>query len=89
MIREFKNAFVAAVRDAGLEDFRFHDLRHTFASRLNEGGADPFVIRDVLGHSTVTMSSDYTQTSSETRQRAIGTLNNAPHRITEKLRKLG
>jgi len=89
MIREFKTAFVAAVRDAGLDDFRFHDLRHTFASRLNESGADPFVIRDLLGHSTVTMSSDYTQTSSETRQRAIGILNNAPRRITEKLRKLG
>lgn len=88
MIREFKTAFVAAVRDAGLEDFRFHDLRHTFASRLNESGADPFVIRDLLGHSTVTMSSDYTQTSSENRQRAIGTLNNAPPFITEKLRKL-
>jgi integrase len=88
MIREFKTAFVAAVRDAGLEDFRFHDLRHTFASRLNESGADPFVIRDLLGHSTVTMSSDYTQTSSKTRQRAIGTLNNAPPFITEKLRKL-
>jgi integrase len=89
MIREFKTAFVAAVCDAGLEDFRFHDLRHTFATRLNESGADPFVIRDLLGHSTVTMSSDYTQTSSETRQRAIGILNNAPRRITEKLRKLG
>jgi Phage integrase family len=89
MMREFKTAFVAAVRDAGLEDLRFHDLRHTFASRLNESGADPFVIRDLLGHSTVTMSSDYTQTSSETRQRAHGTLNNVRRRITEKLRKLG
>jgi integrase len=89
MIREFKTAFVAAVRDASLEDFRFHDLRHTFASRLNESGADPFAIRDLLGPSIITMSSDYTQTSSETRQRAIGTLDNAPRRITEKLRKLG
>jgi integrase len=87
-IREFKTAFVGAVRDAGLEDFRFHDLRHTFATRLNEGVADPFVIRDLLGHSTVTMSSDYTQTSSETRRRAIGTMNNGPRRITEKFRKL-
>lgn len=89
MTSEFKTAFVGAVRDAVLEDFRFHDLRHTFATRLNETGADPFVIRDLLGHSTVTMSSDYTQTSSETRQRAIGKLNNAPRRITEKFRKLG
>jgi integrase len=89
MTSEFKTAFVGAVRDAGLEDFRFHDLRHTFATRLNETGADPFVIRDLLGHSTVTMSSDYTQTSSETRQRAIGKLNDAPRRVTEKFRKLG
>jgi integrase len=60
MISEFKTAFTGAVRDAGLEDFRFHDLRHSFASRLNAAGADPYTIRDLLGHSTTTMSADYT-----------------------------
>ena len=42
MITDIKTGFVGAVRAAGLEDFRFHDLRHTISTRLNEGGADPF-----------------------------------------------
>lgn len=71
MISEFKTAFTSAVRDAGVEDFRFHDLRHTFATRLNAAGADPYVIRDLLGHSTTTMTSDYTHTSFERRRQAI------------------
>jgi len=49
MITEIKTAFTSAVREAGLEDSRFHDLRHTFATRLNEAGVDPFTIRDLLG----------------------------------------
>jgi integrase len=71
MITEIKTAFAGAVRDAGLEDFRFHDLRHTFATRLNESGADPYTIRDLLGHSSTTMTENYTHTSHETRQQAI------------------
>jgi integrase len=71
MTTEVKTAFTGAVRDAGLEDFRFHDLRHTFATRLNESGVDPFTIRDLLGHSTTSMSSDYTHSSPELRRAAI------------------
>jgi integrase len=32
--RNFRTAFERAVRKAGMADFTFHDLRHTFASRL-------------------------------------------------------
>lgn len=70
-VSEIKTAFVAAVREAGIPDFRFHDLRHTFATRLNAAGVDVFTIRDLLGHSTTTMSSDYTHTSPEGRRAAI------------------
>lgn len=38
--RSFRSAFEPAVRKAGLEDCAFHDLRHTFASRLVMAGAD-------------------------------------------------
>ena len=83
MISEFKTAFIGAVRDAGLEDFRFHDLRHSFASRLNAAGADPFIIRDLLGHSTTTMSADYTHTSFERRRQAIADMSQSRSHLRE------
>jgi integrase len=71
VIAAIRKGFANAVRDAKLEDFRFHDLRHTFATRLNEAGVDPFTIRDLLGHSATAITGDYTHTTSEGRRRAI------------------
>jgi len=64
-------AFARACKDAGIEDLTFHDLRHTFASRLREAGVDAITRRDLLGHSTVQMSDDYTHSSAESRLRAV------------------
>ena len=64
-------AFTAACKEAGIEDLTFHDLRHTFASRLREAGVDAITRRDLLGHSTVEMSDDYTHSSAESRLRAV------------------
>lgn len=48
------------VRDrAGLTDFRFHDLRHTFASRLVQKGIDLYKVQLLLGHKTGTMTQRY------------------------------
>lgn len=63
--------FGKACEDAGIEDLTFHDLRHTFASRLREAGVDAITRRDLLGHSTVEMSDDYTHSSTESRVRAV------------------
>lgn len=71
MIAEIKTGFCAAVREADIQDFCFHDLRHTFATRLAAAGVDVFAIRDLLGHATTVMSSDYTHTSPERRREAI------------------
>lgn len=60
-------AFGAACREAGIQDLTFHDLRHTFASRLREAGVDAITRR---GHSTVEMSDNYTHSSAESRLRA-------------------
>jgi integrase len=64
-------AFTAACKSAGIQDLTFHDLRHTFASRLREAGVDAVTRRDLLGHSTVEMSDDYTHSSEESRLRAV------------------
>jgi integrase/recombinase XerD len=54
-----KKAFWGACRRAGIEDFRFHDLRHTFASWWVQGGGDLYRLSRVLGHTTLQMSARY------------------------------
>ena len=44
--------FAAAVQRAEIEDFHFHDLRHTFATRLRAVDVHEYDIADLLGHST-------------------------------------
>lgn len=50
----------AALRRAGIEDFRMHDCRHTFASLLIQDGVRERVVADLLGHSSLLMVSRYT-----------------------------
>jgi integrase len=50
--------FTKAVKEAGLEHIRFHDLRHTFASLMLMRGAKPKVISEALGHSSVAFTMD-------------------------------
>jgi len=54
-----REAFEGAVERAGIVDFRFHDLRHTFASYLAMNGASLLEIAEVLGHKTLTMVKRY------------------------------
>ena len=53
----------AAVRAAGLADFRFHDLRHTFASYLVMSGATLPELCEALGHKTLAMVKRYAHLS--------------------------
>jgi integrase len=44
--------FERAVKEAEIGDFHFHDLRHTFATRLSAANVHEYDIADLLGHST-------------------------------------
>ncbi len=50
-----RKEFIIAVKKAGFEPFRFHDLRHTFASRLAMNGANDRTLQTLLGHKSQTM----------------------------------
>ena len=44
---------------AGIADFRFHDLRHTFASWFMMNGGNLYELAKILGHSNITMTQRY------------------------------
>jgi len=58
--REFDRlVFRPALKRAGIREFRWKDLRHTFATRLRMTGSDTGTIRDLLGHTSDRMTKRY------------------------------
>jgi integrase len=68
-------AFDRAKKKANINDFHWHDLRHTTASHLAMAGVDLYTIKDLLGHSTITMTERYAHLSKSHKENAIAVLN--------------
>jgi len=68
---DVKKAFTVACSEASIEDFHFHDLRHTFATRLGDAGCNVTTIARLLGHSNIQMSMRYTHASDDTLRNAV------------------
>ena len=58
-IKRFDRAWKAACKIAGLEDFHFHDLRHTFCSNLLLAGSGLKDVKEMIGHSDLSMTDRY------------------------------
>lgn len=71
-----RHAFDKVVEKASLEDFRFHDLRHTFATRLVQNGVDVFKVKELLGHKTITMTMRYAHHYPESLRSSVEVLDN-------------
>lgn len=70
----FRTAWESAVAAAGVEDFHFHDLRHTFASWLVQRGRTMKEVQDALGHRTLAMTNRYAHLAPEHLRAAVGAL---------------
>jgi len=68
---EVKKSFKNACKRAGIHDLRFHDLRHTFATRLIESGVDLITVRDLLGHFSVRVTQRYTHSNQNQKKEAV------------------
>ena len=55
----FTKPWKKALEDAQINDFRFHDLRHSCASYLAQSGASLLEIADVLGHKQISVTKRY------------------------------
>ena len=63
-----------ACEKAEISGVTWHTLRHTFASRLLERGVDIVTVKELLGHSTVTVTMRYTHSSLASKVVAVGKL---------------
>ncbi|HZT57529.1 MAG TPA: site-specific integrase [Pyrinomonadaceae bacterium] len=70
-VNDIKKGFAGACEEAGIDNFTFHDLRHTWSSRAAEMGVPEHVRRDILGHTPGSMTGDYTHASPEEMERAM------------------
>jgi integrase len=72
-----QKSFAAACRRAKLKDFRFHDIRHTFASQLVMAGIDITTVKELLGHKTLTMTLRYAHLAPSHKVKAVDILDQA------------
>lgn len=74
---DLKKGFKKAVQLSGIAHFRWHDMRHTFATRLVRAGVDIISVQHLLGHSKITMTARYAHSLADAKIAAVSTLDSA------------
>jgi site-specific recombinase XerD len=72
--RNLNRAFYKAIAKAKIEKFRFHDLRHTFATRLVQAGIDLYKVSKLLGHKDISTTQRYAHHSPESLREGVDIL---------------
>jgi integrase len=70
-ITDIKRGFTSSCQEAKIDNLTFHDLRHTWSTRAAEMGIPEHVRRDIMGHSSKSMTDDYTHATPEAMEEAM------------------
>lgn len=84
-----RGRFEAACAELNLQDFHFHDLRHTHATWLGRAGASVQVIQKALGHTQITTTMRYAHVVNQDVKRAVSQLPQLEAENVEHKRKQG
>jgi site-specific recombinase XerD len=77
--------FSFVVKRTELQDLRFHDLRHTFASRLVMRGADLRTVQELMGHQDIRMTQRYAHLSASHKQNVVYLLDRDSQQFSQQL----
>lgn len=70
-----RKAWISALKEAQIENFRFHDLRHTVGTRLIEKGVDIKTVQELFAHSSLVTTQRYIHTNFTRKKAAMDILN--------------
>ena len=76
---DLRRSFKTALKEARIHDFRWHDMRHTFAAWLVTAGVRLPEVRDLLGHGSVRMTERYAHLAPENLRDAVTKLPELSH----------
>jgi integrase len=68
----FRKHWGSSLKAAGIDDFRFHDLRHSAASYLTEAGVPLVTVAEILGHRTMAMVQRYSHVHTAQKAKVVG-----------------
>ena len=69
--KDIKKSWGALIDSSGVENFRFHDIRHTFASKLVMRGVDLYTVMELLGHRSIETTQRYAHLAPEHKAKAV------------------
>ena len=70
-MKRIDTAWGSLMKAAGLQNFRLHDCRHHFASKLVQAGVDLYTVKELLGHSEIAMTERYSHLAPDNLRLAV------------------